>query len=114
MRRLRAGLVTSRSGRFGLAVRSHYGGLQVDLLDAVWMKAGESLPDQGGRGSSVQARKSGSEAQNRCDDAPRGGCEKISQHHKDCPASVGVSSSLTSNKPGAMRCGDDDAWLFDI
>ena len=65
MRRLRAGLVTSHSGRFGTAVRPHYGGLQVGLLDAVWMKAGESLLDQGGRGSSVQARKNGSEARNR-------------------------------------------------
>ena len=38
-------------GRSGLAGRSYYDGLQVVLLDADWMKAGESLPDRSGRGS---------------------------------------------------------------
>ena len=38
-------------GRSGLAGRSYYDGLQVDLLDADWTKAGQSLPDRDGRGS---------------------------------------------------------------
>jgi len=39
-------------GRFGSADRSYYEGPQVDLLDADWMKAGQSLPDRGVRGAS--------------------------------------------------------------
>ena len=64
MRRL-VGFVSLPPGRFGLAVRPHYGGLQVVLLDEVWSNAGESLRDQGGRGSSGQSRKNGSGAKNR-------------------------------------------------
>jgi hypothetical protein len=65
MRRLRAGLVTLPPGRSGLAVRPHYGGLQVVLLDEAWSNAGESLRDKDGRGSSGQSRKNGSGAKNR-------------------------------------------------
>jgi hypothetical protein len=38
-------------GCSGLAGRAYYDGLQVDLLDADWTKAGQSLPDRDGRGS---------------------------------------------------------------
>jgi hypothetical protein len=65
------------------------------------MKAGESLPDQGGRGSSVQARKSGSEAQNRRDDAPRGGCERKSR------SITGSTLRLSAHRRPSQRKSDD-------
>ena len=62
-----------------------------ELADTDVARAG----DFSSRGAS--ARSAARRRTNAADDAPRGGCEaKVSQHHKDCPALVGASSSLTS------------------
>jgi hypothetical protein len=59
-------------GRPWAAVRPHYGGPPFGGLDAAPTKAGESLPDRGGRCPSVGARKYGPGDKNRRSGAPRG------------------------------------------
>jgi hypothetical protein len=52
-------------GRFGLADRAYYEGLQVDLLEVDWSKAAKACRIGVGAAHPVQSRKSGSEARNR-------------------------------------------------
>ena len=68
-----AGVVRSHAlGTPRVAVRSHYGDLPFNGLDAGRMKAGESLPDQGGQQASVRPRKHGPGVQNRRSGASSG------------------------------------------
>jgi hypothetical protein len=83
MRRLRVGFVTLPPGRFGLAVRPHYGGLQVVLLDArpgrtrakaCGIRMGEAHPARPGR--------TAPEREIAADGAPRGGCVVQTAQHQ--------------------------------
>ena len=65
MRRLRARFAPVASGRPGLTVRANYVALPFAGWTRCWMKAGESLPDQGLSFSPVLTRKYGPRLTNR-------------------------------------------------
>ena len=70
MRRLRARFAPVASGRPGLTVRANYVALPFAGWTRCWMKAGESLPDQGLSFSPVLTRKYGPRLTNRRNGAP--------------------------------------------
>jgi hypothetical protein len=91
MRRLRARFAPVASGRPGLTVRANYVALPFAGWTRCWMKAGESLPDQGLSFSPVLTRKYGPRLTNRRQwsavrrcafgrSSPRTRCRKRNKH----------------------------------